>query len=112
MFSLARVISHWLESEPLRIWSFFFGLIFASALLLVRHVRRWSLPAVGGMLIAACVAVVIGPGTGPGVAGDPRDLLYRRVSGELRDDSARHLREFYLWYYWACTRPSSPPLRV
>jgi putative membrane protein len=60
IFSLARVISHFLESAPLLIWSFFFGLILASALLLTRHVAKWTPWALIGLLCGTLIAAVIG----------------------------------------------------
>jgi putative membrane protein len=60
ILSLARLISHFLETTPLLIWSFFFGLILASALVLTRHVRRWSLAAILGLLAGALLAAAIG----------------------------------------------------
>lgn len=60
IFSLARVISHFLETAPLLIWSFFFGLILASALVLTRHVGQWSIAAVLGLLAGTLLAAAIG----------------------------------------------------
>ena len=60
VFTLARVITHLLETQPLPLWSFFFGLILASAVVLLRHVRRWSIGAVAGLLIGTLLAASIG----------------------------------------------------
>ncbi len=59
--SLARLIAWLLETHPVPLWAFFFGLILASALVLVRHVRGWT-PARGlclaaGGAIAAFIAL-------------------------------------------------------
>jgi putative membrane protein len=43
VFSLARVISWLLEHHPVPLWAFFFGLILASAFVLLRQVDRWSI---------------------------------------------------------------------
>lgn len=59
-FSLARVISGLLESQPLLLWSFFFGLILASAGMLMRHVANWSIAAVLGLLLGALLAAATG----------------------------------------------------
>ena len=59
IFSLARLITHLLETQPLMVWSLFFGLIFGSAITLTRHVDQWSPGAVIGLLLAAAVAVGI-----------------------------------------------------
>lgn len=42
IFSLARLMTYLLEHHPIAIWSFFFGLIIASALLVARQVGRWN----------------------------------------------------------------------
>lgn len=60
VFSLARLISGLLETHPLLLWSFFFGLILGSALLLLRAVRRWAPTAVLGLLFGTCAAAVVG----------------------------------------------------
>ena len=42
IFSLARLMTYLLEHHPIAIWSFFFGLIVASALLVARQIGRWK----------------------------------------------------------------------
>ncbi|MEM1403473.1 MAG: DUF368 domain-containing protein [Pseudomonadota bacterium] len=59
VFSLARLITHLLETQPLLVWSLFFGLILGSAVTLTRHVDQWSASAVVGLLLAAAVAAGI-----------------------------------------------------
>lgn len=41
IFSLARILKLLLSGYPIYVWSFFFGLIIASAVLVVRSVREW-----------------------------------------------------------------------
>ncbi|MEP6391550.1 MAG: DUF368 domain-containing protein [Halioglobus sp.] len=60
IISLARVISWVLETHPVPLWAFFFGLIFASALALVRHVAVWNLPRVFALVAGLGIAVGIG----------------------------------------------------
>lgn len=43
ILSLARVISWLLETQPIALWSFFFGLILVSCYLVGRDIQRWSL---------------------------------------------------------------------
>lgn len=52
IFSLARLMTWLLAHHPIEIWSFFFGLIIASALLVARQIERWN--------IMTAVALVIG----------------------------------------------------
>ena len=59
--SLAHLLSWLLETYPLLVWAFFFGLIAGSALVLVRHVGHWraaTLTALAlGILVAAAIAL-------------------------------------------------------
>jgi len=48
-----------LEHHPVPLWAFFFGLILASALVLLGEVDRWSLPKVVCLLCAGAVALFI-----------------------------------------------------
>lgn len=54
--SLARVMTWLLENEPVAIWSFFFGLIIASAILVGREVRRWSVVNAAALLTGGALA--------------------------------------------------------
>lgn len=60
MLTLARLIGYLLEHHPLLVWSFFFGLILGSALLLLRRVTRWHAAALAGLLFGALLAAVSG----------------------------------------------------
>lgn len=64
IFSLARLISWVLEHHPVPLWAFFFGLILASALVLLREVRRWTLLRTASLLSGAAIAlyVALSPG--------------------------------------------------
>ena len=54
VLSLARLLSWLLQNHPVLLWSFFFGLILASVLVVSRRIGRWSrtpvLALVGGAL--------------------------------------------------------------
>lgn len=54
VFSLARLMTWLLANHPIEIWSFFFGLIIASALLVSKEVGRWS--AASATALAAGIA--------------------------------------------------------
>lgn len=43
VFSLARLITWLLETQPIALWSFFFGLILVSCYLVGRDIQRWHL---------------------------------------------------------------------
>jgi len=59
IFSLARLVSWLLEHHPVPLWAFFFGLILASALVLLRQVERWSAATLLCLLAGVAMAVVI-----------------------------------------------------
>ncbi len=46
VISLAKLITHWLEIYPIYVWSFFFGLVLASGLFIIRLIDKWSLATV------------------------------------------------------------------
>lgn len=49
-------VDHLLEHYPVLVWSFFFGLIIASAIYIGRQVRSWGWQAITGLLLAALLA--------------------------------------------------------
>lgn len=57
--TLARLISWVLENHPVPLWAFFFGLILASALVLLRHVDSWPLRRVAALVVGVAVAAGI-----------------------------------------------------
>ncbi len=59
VMSLARGISWLLENHPVPLWAFFFGLILASAIVLLRQVGRWNVARVMCFVVAAALAVMI-----------------------------------------------------
>lgn len=66
LVSLARLISWLLHAYPEPLWGFFFGLILASALLLLGQIERWQWSRVLSLLAGAAIALTIGvmPSTG------------------------------------------------
>ena len=81
LLSLASVISHFLEEEPIRTAGVFFGLVVGSLFTTVRLVHRWDPPAV---LTAAAVAVAtfLLLGFGSGQVQDP-PLVFVFVGGSI-----------------------------
>ncbi len=55
IFSLAKLITHLLESHPVLVWAFFFGLIVASIIYVGKQIERWNL----GVLIALVVGTAV-----------------------------------------------------
>ncbi|MEZ8140390.1 DUF368 domain-containing protein [Enterovibrio norvegicus FF-33] len=56
ILTLAKAVSYALTEHPIVIWSFFFGLIVASALHMIKQVERWSLPEVALAIAGAVFA--------------------------------------------------------
>ena len=73
IFLLAGLISHWLETQPLLIWSFFTGLIAASGIYLLVGIERWYSAMV--FLFLGGVAIAIWIATARPVVPEP-SLLY------------------------------------
>jgi len=54
--SLANLISYLLESFPILVWSFFFGLVVASIQLMSKEVKKWNTPTILGFIIGTAIA--------------------------------------------------------
>ena len=55
VFSLARLMTYLLTNHPVAVWSFFFGLIVASALLVARQVGKWNWRSAAALLAGIAV---------------------------------------------------------
>ena len=62
IFTLARLMGYLLIHHPVPLWSFFFGLIIASAIFILKHIDKWRIPyvlaLVAGIAIAAWISLV------------------------------------------------------
>jgi len=68
VFSLAKLITHLLETSPIQLWSFFFGLIIISSISVAKEIERWNtltiLSGVAG-IVAAYFITTFTPATTP-----------------------------------------------
>lgn len=80
IFSLARLITHSLKTYPVLVWSFFFGLILASAVYIGRQISWRSMPNVLVAALGTAIALWIGMSTPSG--GDV-GLPYVFLSGAI-----------------------------
>ena len=80
IFSLARLMTYLLTNQPLAIWSFFFGLIVASALLVARQIGRWDWRTVLAFAVGAAAAWWITVAT---PAETPDDWWFVMLSGAI-----------------------------
>lgn len=80
IFSLARLMTYLLTNHPIAIWSFFFGLIVASALLVARQIGRWDWRTVLAFAVGAATAWWITVAT---PAETPDDWWFVMLSGAI-----------------------------
>ncbi|ODS22645.1 DUF368 domain-containing protein [Candidatus Endobugula sertula] len=59
ILSFARVIRYFLEYHPIMMWSFFFGLVLASIVFLVRQTPQWCLQEIVAVVLGALIALGI-----------------------------------------------------
>jgi len=59
LVSLAKLITYMLEVHPIKVWSFFFGLVVISAITVLRQIDRWKLTVVLGLLVGIATAYLI-----------------------------------------------------
>ena len=59
VLSLAKALSWLLENKPILLWSFFFGLVFASILLVGKEIKSWGVKTIIALVIGAVVAYFI-----------------------------------------------------
>lgn len=59
IFSLAKLMTYFLEVHPIPTWSFFFGLIIASSVLVAKEIKKWNVATVISMIVGAVIAYVI-----------------------------------------------------
>jgi putative membrane protein len=80
VFTLAKLIKFLLVNHPILIWSFFFGLIVASAIVIARKIDQWNprtiVALLGGIALAYWITVVT-------PAETPTDYWFLFLSGAL-----------------------------
>ena len=59
LVSLAHLITSLMEDYPVLLWSFFFGLIIASALFIGRQLSKWNISNIIALVIGAVIAYFI-----------------------------------------------------
>lgn len=62
IFSLAKILGHLLHNYPILVWSFFFGLIIASTVYVVRTIKVWkpgtAIAAIAGIAVAYFITII------------------------------------------------------
>lgn len=80
IFTLAKLVSFLLETYPIQIWSFFFGLIIASVWLVVKTIRKWNIGVALSLVVGIVVAFYIAQIQ---TVGQAQSNLYILLSGAL-----------------------------
>lgn len=77
---LSRLVVYLLQTEPVSVWSFFFGLILASVWFVAHQVKQWSVGRWAILLVGVCV----GFGVSTAVPGSlPHTAFYYFLSGAI-----------------------------
>ncbi len=80
ILSLSRLITYLLSNYPIQVWSFFFGLIIISAVLVLRNIVRWRVVVVISLLVGIIIAFLITEAT---PASTPNGLWFIFLSGAI-----------------------------
>jgi putative membrane protein len=59
IFSLARILKWLLIDHPVLVWSFFFGLIIASAIIVIRSIEKWDLQRLVSLFAGITIMVLV-----------------------------------------------------
>lgn len=80
IFSLAKLMTWLLTTHPIYIWSFFFGLIIASSLLVSKEIKKWDIFTIIALIAGACIAYTI---TVLSPASTPNSWWFIMLSGAI-----------------------------
>lgn len=72
IFTLASLFTFLMETFPMFLWSFFFGLVIGSVFVIGRQVRQWTKKAIVGLIIGATFSFfVVGAAFSSGIGDGP-----------------------------------------
>lgn len=80
VLTFSKIITHLLESKPILVWSFFFGLVLASIALIWKEITQWSVKTYIALIIGVVISYYI---TIAKPAESPESLPYLFLSGFL-----------------------------
>jgi putative membrane protein len=78
VFSLAKIVTYLLANHPIILWSFFFGLVLASAVVIIKTVPKWDFSNVIALIFGVGVAAIISLAQ---TTADGTSLPYIFISG-------------------------------
>jgi putative membrane protein len=59
IFSLARLMTYLMKYQPIAIWSFFFGLVIASSIYVLKEIKHWSWREILALLVGGAIGAAI-----------------------------------------------------
>ncbi|MFT5752809.1 MAG: putative membrane protein [Flavobacterium sp.] len=59
VLTFSKIITHLLTSEPIMVWSFFFGLIIASILLIWKQITKWEIVSIVALILGVILTYYI-----------------------------------------------------
>lgn len=59
VFSLAKLLEFLLHTYPILVWSFFFGLIIASAIYIAGKIKNWNAQRIIGLIMGIAIAYIV-----------------------------------------------------
>ncbi|UII23302.1 DUF368 domain-containing protein [Fulvivirga ligni] len=80
LLTLSKLILYLLDEHPIPVWSFFFGLIIISAILVLRPIKKWNVGVVITLLAGIAIAYLITSAT---TSETPTDLWFIFLSGAI-----------------------------
>ena len=80
IFSLSKTIAFLINSYPVLVWSFFFGLILSSSFIIGKTIRTWNFQKIISLIFGAFIAYGI---TRLSPVENPESILYIFISGAI-----------------------------
>ena len=80
VFALSKTITFLIRSYPVLVWSFFFGLILASSIIIGRTIKSWNFQRVITLIVGAFIAFSI---TRISPVENPDSMFYIFISGVI-----------------------------
>ncbi|MDR2918332.1 MAG: DUF368 domain-containing protein [Tannerella sp.] len=80
IFSLAKAITYLLDTHPILVWAFFFGLVLASTWIVSKDIKKWNWKTILSFIVGAIVAFYITVAT---PAETPNSLWFIFLCGAI-----------------------------
>ncbi len=80
ILTLSKLVAYLLEEKPILVWAFFFGLVLASILFVIKKINQWKLGEFLGLIIGTFFAYQL---TKLGALGNSESMFYLFISGTI-----------------------------